>query len=61
MCDRKYCSKSIVQSISLHDKLSIRNLVSKNKSGGKCLFEKVESIITEEVKLPENILLSEAY
>jgi len=31
--------------------------MSKNRSGGKCLLERVESITIEEVKIPENILL----
>jgi len=55
--NRKNYSKSIVQSISLHDELSIRNPMSKNGSRGKCLLERVENITTEEVKLPENIFL----
>ena len=55
--NRENCSKSIVQSISLHDELSIRNPMSKNGSRGKCLLERVENITTGEVKLPENIFL----
>jgi len=35
--------------------------MSKNGSGGEYLLEKVESIMTEGVKLPGNILLGEAY
>ena len=53
------CSESIVQSISFHDKLSIRNPMSENQSEGKCFLERVESILTGEVKLPRNVLLSE--
>ena len=34
--------------------------MSKNGSGGEYLLEKVESIMTEGVKLPGNILLGEA-
>jgi len=48
----KDCSESIVQSISFHDKLSIRNLISENKSRGECLLVKVESITIEGVKIP---------
>ena len=55
----KDCSKSIVQSISFHNKLSIGNPISKNRSGDEYLLERVESIMTEGVKLPENILLGE--
>jgi len=54
--NRKDYSKNIVQS-SFHNELSIGNSVSENRSRSKCLFEKVESIMTEEVKLLENILL----
>jgi len=54
------CSESIVQGISFHDELSIRNLISKDKSRGKCFLERVESIYTGEVELPRNILLGEA-
>jgi len=54
------CSKSIVQSISFYDELSIGNPMSKNRSGGKCLLERVESIMTGEVELPRNVLLSKA-
>ena len=53
----KNCSKSIVQSISFHDELSIRNPISENRSGGECLLERVESIMTGGVKLLENVLL----
>jgi len=35
--------------------------VSKNRSRDKCLLEKVESIMTKEVELPENILLDKTY
>ena len=40
-------SKSIVQSISFHDELSIGNSMSKNRSRGECILEGVESIMTE--------------
>ena len=50
-------SESIVQSISFHDELNIRNLMSENESGGKCLLEKVKSIMIGEVKLLRNVLL----
>ena len=57
--NRKDCNKSIVQSISFHDELSIENIMSKNGSRGEYLLKRVESIIIREVKLPENILLGE--
>ena len=53
------CSKSIVRGISFHDKLSIGNLMSKDKSRSKCFFEKVENILTKGVKLLRNVLLDE--
>jgi len=34
--------------------------MSKDRSGGKCFFERVESIYTGGVKLPKNVLLGEA-
>jgi len=58
--NRKNCSKSIVQSISFHNELSIENPVSEDGSGGKYLFEGVESIMTGGIKLPGNVLLDEA-
>ena len=57
--NRKNCSKSIVWSISFHNELSIRNLVYKDGSGDECLLQRVESIITEGIKLPGNVLLDE--
>jgi len=54
------CSKSIAQSISFHDELSIRNLISKDRGRDECLLERVEIIMTEEVKLPRNILPDKA-
>jgi len=59
--NRKDCSKSMVQSISFHNKLSIRNPISENGNRGKCLLERVESITTGRVKLPRDILLGETY
>ena len=56
----KDCSKSIVQSLSFHDELCIRNPISEDRSGGKFLLERVESITTEGVELPKNVLLDEA-
>jgi len=53
------CSENIVQSISFHDELCIRNPMSKDGSKGKCLLERVKSIITGRVKLPRNVLLGE--
>ena len=58
--NRKDCSKSIVQSISFHYELSIGNSISENRSGGKYLLERVESITTGGVKLPRNVLLGKA-
>ena len=50
------CSKSIVQSISFHNELSIGNLISEDRDRDECLFERVKSIMTEGVKLPRNVL-----
>jgi len=58
--NRENCSKSIVQSIGFYDELSIGNLMSENRCRGKCFLERVESILTGEVKLPRNVLLGEA-
>ena len=57
--NEKDCSESIVQSISFHDKLNIRNLMSENRSGGECFLERVKSITTGGVELAENVLLVE--
>ena len=57
--NRKDYSKSIVQGISFHNELSIRNLMSKNRSRDKCFLERVESILTGGVELPRNVLLGE--
>jgi len=54
------CSKSIVQSISFHNELYIRNPMSEDRSRGKCLLKRVESITIGGVKLPRNVLLGEA-
>jgi len=54
------CSESIVQGISFHDKLSIRNPMSEDRSRGECFLERVESISIRGVKLPRNVLLGEA-
>jgi len=54
------CNESIVQSISFYDELYIRNSMSEDRSGGKCLLERVKSIMTEGVELPRNVLLGEA-
>jgi len=35
--------------------------MSKNRSKGKCLLERIESIMTGEVKLPRDILPSKVY
>ena len=54
------CSESIVRGISFHNELSIGNLISKNRSEGKCFLERVESILTGGVEFPRNVLLGEA-
>ena len=54
------CSKSIVRSISFHNKLCIGNLMSEDRSRDKCLLERVKSITIGGVKLPRNVLLDEA-
>jgi len=51
------CSKSIVQG---NDELSIGNLMSKDRSRGKCFLKRVESIYTGGVELPGNVLPGEA-
>jgi len=53
------CSESIVQSISFHNELYIRNPMSENRSRGECLLERVKSIMTGGVKLPRNVLPDE--
>ena len=58
--NRKDYSKSIVQSISFHNKLSIGNPISEDRGRGECLLERVESIMTEGVELPRNVLPGEA-
>ena len=55
------CSKSIVQGISFHDKLSIGNPMSEDRYGGKYFLERIENISTREVKIPRNVLLDEVY
>jgi len=56
----KDCSKSIVQSISFHNELSIRNTMSEDGGGCECLLKGIESIVTGGVELPRNVLLDEA-
>ena len=58
--NRKDCSESLVQNISFHDELSIKNPVYKNESGDECLFEGVESITIEGIELLGNVLLDKA-
>jgi len=55
--NREDCSESVVQSIGFHDELSIENPMSEDRYRGKCLLERVKSIMTERVKLPRNVLL----
>ena len=57
--NREDCSESIVQGISFHNELSIGNSMSKDRCGGECFLERVESILTEKVELPRNVLLGE--
>ena len=57
--NREDCSKSIVRDIGFHNELSIGNPMSKDRDGGKCFLERVESILTGGVKLPRNVLLGE--
>ena len=59
--NRKDCSKSIVQSISFYNELSIENLMSENKSGGECFLKRVENIMIRGVKLPRDVLLDKTY
>ena len=59
--NKKDYSKSIVQSISFHNELKVGDPMSKNRSRGECLLERVESIMTEEIKLLGNILSDKAY
>jgi len=35
--------------------------MSEDRSGGECFLERVESISTEGVELPRNVLLDETY
>ena len=58
--NRKNYSESIVQSISFYNELSIGNSMSENRNRGEYLLERVESITTEKVKIPGNVLLDEA-
>ena len=58
--NRKDCSESIVQSISFHNELSIRNPMSKDRGRCECFFKRVEIIMTGGVKLPRNVLLDKA-
>jgi len=55
----KNCSESIVQSISFHNELSIRNLMSEDGSRGKYFLERIESIMTGGVEPPRNVLPGE--
>ena len=57
--NRKNYSESIVQGISFHNELSIRDLVYKNKSRDEYFLKKVESIMAGEAKLPRDILPGE--
>ena len=59
--NRKNYSKSIVQSISFHNELSIRNPVSENRSKAEYLLERVESIMIGRIELLRNILLGKVY
>jgi len=52
----KDCNKSIVQSISFYNELSIKNLVHEDGSRDEYLLKRVESIIIGEIELLGNIL-----
>jgi len=54
-------SKSIVQSISFHNKLNIGNPMSEDGDEYEYILERIESIMIEEVKLPRDVLLGETY
>jgi len=56
----KDCSKSIVQSISFYNELSIGNPMSEDGGRGECFLERIESIMTRGVELLRNVLLGEA-
>jgi len=49
--NEKDCSKNMVQDISFHNELSIRNPISQNRSGDKYLLDRVERIIIRRVKI----------
>jgi len=55
--NKKDYSESIVQSISFYNELSIENPMSKDRSRGEYLLERIKSIMIEGVKLPRDILL----
>ena len=57
--NREDYSKSIVQGISFHNELSIRNSMSKDRYRSECFFERVESILIEGIELPRNVLPGE--
>ena len=59
--DKKDCSKSIVQSISFHNELHIKDLVHEDGSRDKYLLERVESIMIGRIELLRNILLGKVY
>ena len=40
---------------------NIRNIISEDRSGGKYLLERIESIITGGVELPRDVLPGEVY
>ena len=54
-------SERIVRDISFHNELSIGNPMSEDRCRGECFLERVESILTEGVKLSRNFLLDEVY
>jgi len=57
--NKKNYSKSIVGGISFHNELSIGDLVHKNRYRDKYFLQEVESITTEGVKLPGDVLSDE--
>jgi len=56
----KDCSKSIVWSISFHNKLHVRDPVCENGYRDEYLLKWVESIIIRRIELLSNVLLGKA-
>ena len=54
--NRKDCSKSIVQSISFYNELSIKNPMSEDRSRYEWLLKRIESITMGGDELPRDVL-----